>query len=143
MSESGEAQYERYLAGGLFMIFARARHSDVKRSQELTVDRDDEGRPVYTECQVLNPKQTKASRRRNLFLPLVAPAHGIGEQPWAVTWLRLREHLGLVCHGSIKDSPLLPELAADGKSVPLAALPSVEAARMQPRLHTQEFQSRT
>ncbi|CAE7256494.1 unnamed protein product [Symbiodinium natans] len=113
--QSDETQYERYMAATfLFMIYARARHSDIRRSKRITVDRDEMGNPVYIECSVLNPKQSKASRRRNLFLPLVAPAVGICEQPWAVEWLSLREHLGLVCDGDIENSPLLPELAADG-----------------------------
>ena len=78
VAQSDESQYKRYLAATfLFMIYARARHSDVRRSQTITVDCDEQGVPVYVECQVLNPKQTKASRRRNMFLPLVAPAAGI------------------------------------------------------------------
>ena len=59
------------------MIYARARHSDLRRSQTLSVDYDELGLAVYIECQVLNPKQSKSSRRRNMFLPLVAPADGI------------------------------------------------------------------
>ncbi|CAE7038805.1 PPT1, partial [Symbiodinium sp. KB8] len=115
VAESDDAQYERYIAATfLFMLYARARHSDIRRCREILVDSDADGNPVYIECQVLNPKQTKASQRRNLFLPLVAPAAGIAQTSWALEWLQLRRHLGLVCHGSIVDSPLLPELAADG-----------------------------
>ena len=115
VAESDDPQYERYIAATfLFMLYARARHSDIRRCREILVDSDADGIPVYIECQVLNPKQTKASQRRNLFLPLVAPAAGIAQTSWALEWLQLRRHLGLVCHGSIVDSPLLPELAADG-----------------------------
>ena len=96
------------------MVYARARHSDLRRSQDLSVDCDEHGHPVYVECGVLNPKQSKASRRRNLFLPLAAPASGICQEPWATEWLQLRNSLGLVCSGSLASSPLLPELAADG-----------------------------
>ena len=114
-AQSDEPQYERYLAASfLFMIYARARHSDLRRSQDLSVDRDENGRPVYIECGVLNPKQSKASRRRNMFLPLVAPAVGICQEPWATEWLELRSSLGLVRSGSLTPSPLLPDLAADG-----------------------------
>ena len=67
-AQSDESQYERYLA---------ARHSDLRRSQDFSVDCEDGGNPVYLECRVLNPKQSKASRRRNMFLPLVAPASGL------------------------------------------------------------------
>ena len=114
-AQSDEPQYERYLAASfLFMVYARARHSDLRRSQDLSVDCDEHGHPVYVECGVLNPKQSKASRRRNLFLPLVAPASGTCQELWATEWLELRSSLGLVCSGSLASSPLLPELAADG-----------------------------
>ena len=112
---SDEPQYECYVAATLlFMVYARARHSDLRRSQSLLVDTDDSGRPVFIECEVLNPKQSKQSRRRNMFLPLVAPAEGICQEPWAERWLELRKSLGLKCHGSLEDDPLLPDLAADG-----------------------------
>ena len=114
-AQSDEPQYERYLAASfLFMIYARARHSDLRRSQDLSVDCDEDGHPVYIECRVLNPKQSKASRRRNMFLPLVAPAVGICQEPWATEWLELRSSLGLVRSGNLTSSPLLPDLAADG-----------------------------
>ncbi|CAE7577017.1 unnamed protein product [Symbiodinium sp. CCMP2592] len=119
-SVADESQYECYLASTfLFMVYARARHSDLKRSKKLTVDRDDEGNVVFLECSVLNPKQSKSSRRRNMFLPIVAPAEGICSEPWAARWLELRQDLGLVCEGSLTDSPLLPELAADGSLLPV------------------------
>ncbi|CAE7708446.1 slc10a7 [Symbiodinium sp. CCMP2592] len=83
-SVSDESQHECYLAATfLFMVYARARHSDVKRSQKLIIDRDDAG------------------------------------QAWAERWLELRSDLGLRCEGSLSDSPLLPELAADGSLLPV------------------------
>ncbi|CAE7939410.1 unnamed protein product [Symbiodinium necroappetens] len=118
LADSDEPQYECYVAATLlFMVYARARHnrhSDLRRSQSLIVDTDDSGRAVFIECEVLNPKQSKQSRRRNMFLPLVAPAEGICQEPWAERWLELRKSLGLKCHGSLEDDPLLPDLAADG-----------------------------
>ncbi|CAE7637842.1 unnamed protein product, partial [Symbiodinium microadriaticum] len=114
-AQSDEPQYERYLAATfLFMIYARARHSDVRRSQTISVDCDDAGKALYIECSVLNPKQSKASRRRNMFLPLVAPTQGICSEAWATEWLELRNSLCLANTGSLEDSPLLPDLAADG-----------------------------
>ena len=114
-ADSDEPQYECYVAATLlFMVYARARHSDLCRSQQLFVDTDDSGKAVFVECSVLNPKQSKQSRRRNLFLPLVAPAEGICQEPWACRWLELRKSLGLSCGGSLEDDPLLPDLAADG-----------------------------
>ena len=115
LADSDEPQYECYVAATLlFMVYARARHSDLRRSQSLFVDTDDSGQAVFIECEVLNPKQSKQSRRRNMFLPLVAPAEGICQEPWANRWLELRKSLGLKCHGSLEDDPLLPDLAADG-----------------------------
>ena len=96
------------------MVYARARHSDIRRSQQLLTDSDEHGKVVFVECTVLNPKQTKSSRRRNMFLPVVAPAEGICQELWAIRWLELRRDLGLACSGSLANSPLLPELAADG-----------------------------
>ena len=79
------------------MVYARARHSDIRRSQQLLTDSDEHGKVVFVECTVLNPKQTKSSRRRNMFLPVVAPAEGICQELWAIRWLELRRDLGLAC----------------------------------------------
>ena len=114
-ANSDEPQYECYIAATLlFMVYARARHSDLRRSKSLIVDSDESGCPVFLECEVLNPKQSKQSRRRNMFLSLVAPAEGICPEPWAQRWLELRSSLGLRCQGSLEDDPLLPDLATDG-----------------------------
>ncbi|CAE7262843.1 URC1, partial [Symbiodinium sp. KB8] len=61
-ANSDEPQYECYVAATLlFMVYARARHSDLRRSQQLLVDTDETGNPVFVECSVLNPEQTKSS----------------------------------------------------------------------------------
>ena len=49
-----------------------------------------------------------------MLLPLVAPAGGVGQEPWAEAFYKTRKAWGLVLQGSLDGSPLLPEMAANG-----------------------------
>ena len=121
--------YESLLAAGfLFKIYARARHSDVDRAVDLFFDFSRDGKEGFVECKVSNPKQTKAAARRNVLLPLVAPASGVGPEPWAEAFYATRKVWGLVLQGSLEGSPLLPEMTADGTLLP-CNLSSATASR--------------
>ena len=110
------AEYATLIAGALtFMLCARARRSDLDRSEELQQDWHVSGQSGFLECAVLNPKQAKASARSNRLLPLVAPTQGVTKDCWATGWLASRTAWNLRCSGSLEDSPLLPALAANGK----------------------------
>ena len=72
------SEYDTLVVGALcFMLYARARHSDLDRAETLQQDWSTTGRTGFLECSVLNPKQTKASSRANRLLPIVAPVQGV------------------------------------------------------------------
>ena len=97
------------------MVYARARHSYLHRSQQLLLDSDEKGKVVFLECTVLNPKQTKSSRRRNMFLPQWRQPKESVQKPGRTGGSSCaKTDLGLSCSGSLASDPLLPELAADG-----------------------------
>ena len=84
-------QYETLVAAGLcFALFARARNSELLRSQDIQFDWSSDCQAGFVECQVLNPKQAKASNKGNRLLPLVAPVQGLRKESWAkpLAWQR-------------------------------------------------------
>ena len=115
MASSADDLYDRFVASTvLLMIYGRARYSDLKRATAILVDIPADQTKGYIELEVQDPKQARATNRRRMMLPLVAPALGIGESPWAAQWLHNRRRLGLACNGPLFGQPLLPELLADG-----------------------------
>ena len=137
--------YETLIAGCLcFSLYGRARNSDVYRAQDIQFDwakdkDSSQGCVGFVECQVLNPKQAKASSKSNRLLPLVAPARGLLETPWAQAWQDARTALSLPCSGKLQDSALFPALAANGSLLP-AALSSSEVGRWLRALLSQDPQ---
>ena len=110
--------YEKLVAATLcFMLYARARRSDLERATDILFDIAEDGVSGFVECTVRNPKQVKAASRRNMMLPLVAPYHGIGEQPWGRQLRQAREAMCLSNSGSLA-MPLLPALNTSGKLLP-------------------------
>ena len=111
--------YEKLIATSLLlMLYGRARHSDLTRAVEVMLDVQHDWKYGYVECKVSNPKQTKASKRRNMMLPLVAPVIGVVDMSWAALWMKLREHWSLAIGGSLKYHPLQPAVLADGSLAP-------------------------
>ncbi|CAE7031097.1 unnamed protein product [Symbiodinium sp. CCMP2592] len=106
--------YERLVASTLcFMVFARARRSDVARATHIEFDLYPDGMDGFVECRVKNPKQARASSKRNLFMPLTALFCGVSDVPWGATFLAVREANRLESNGAL-DHPLLPGLTAAG-----------------------------
>ena len=119
LARQGEDAYEKLLASSfLLMVYARARHSDVRRAVKILLDAGSDFIHGFVELVVQDPKQSRASRRRRLMLPVVAPMMGIADRPWASAWQANRKHWRLAHEGDISNDPLLPELAADGTLLP-------------------------
>ena len=110
--------YERLIACSLcFMVYARARRSDLARATHIDFDLTEGGVDGFVECRVKNPKQSRASSRRNLFLPLTGLFAGICEAPWGAAFLATRQACKLTRSGAL-DQPLVPGLSASGSWLP-------------------------
>ena len=119
MARNAEDAYEQLLAASfLLMLYARARHSDIRRAGAIIIDAGTDFITGFVELTVREPKQSKAARRKRLMLPVVAPMMGVGSRPWASAWQSCRKSWKLAHTGDISDSPLLPDLAADGSLLP-------------------------
>ena len=60
-----------------------------------------------------NPKQSRASSRRNVFMPLTALFAGLAAVPWRGTFRAVREASGLQCSSAL-DHSLIPGVSASG-----------------------------
>ncbi|CAE7690807.1 unnamed protein product, partial [Symbiodinium necroappetens] len=118
LSGSASDDYERLVAATLcFMVFARARRSDLARATHVQFDLTSDGSDGFVECKVKNPKQVKAASRRNLFLPLTAVYRGLGSASWGALFFAARARLGLQNEGAL-DHPLIPALSSTGNWLP-------------------------
>ena len=118
LSGSAPDDYERLVAATLcFMVFARARRSDLARATHVQFDLTSDGSDGFVECKVKNPKQVKAASRRNLFLPLTAVYRGLGSASWGALFFAARARLGLQNEGAL-DHPLIPALSSTGHWLP-------------------------
>ena len=80
--------YERVVASTLcFMVYAQARGSNLAKSTHSDFDLTPDGLDGFVEGRVKNPKQSRASGKRNLYLPLIALFAGLSEVPWGATFL--------------------------------------------------------
>ena len=105
--------YERLVATLCFMVYARARRSDLARATHIDFDPSPDGLDGFVECRVKNPKHSRASSKRNLFMPLTAPFCGLCDAPWDATFMAVRDANGLQTSGAL-DHPVLPGLTAAG-----------------------------
>ena len=88
--------WSSYFAGcALLCIYSRARWGDLMRSERLIVDRDNENVVQYIEVHVGRHKTMSSQQHKHRFLPMVAPALGVDDRPWADRWLVLRAKLQL------------------------------------------------
>ena len=111
---SADDLYERLVASTLcFMVYARARRSDLARATHIEFDLTPDGLDGFVECKVKNPKQARAASKRNLFMPLTAVFGGMSDVPWGATFLAVRQANGLEVSGAL-DHPALPGLTASG-----------------------------
>ena len=119
LSRKAEDPYEQLLASSfLLMLYARARHSDLRRATRVEIDVGSDFITGFVELTVVDPKQSRASRRKRLMLPVVAPLMGIGDRPWGSAWQAARKLWKLAHTGNVENDPLLPDMAADGTLLP-------------------------
>ena len=94
-----------FLGMVLFCTYARSRWSDAQHSESRIEDRDEFGRLHYIECSTGVHKTARAMQMWHQFLPLVAPVHGLIEEPWREYWLDARKVLDIQ---SLEQYPLMP-----------------------------------
>ena len=114
---------ERILSGFcLFMIYARARHSDAQSAADIHLDVAEVDGAIngYVEARVRRSKTSFSLERKTRFLPMVAPIQGVCDDAWALSWMKCMDDAGIE-RGQGK--PLLPQLLASGKwsKIPLNA----------------------
>lgn len=89
----------------LLCTYARARWGDLKRSEKLIIDEDDDHVVSYVEVHVGRHKTMHAQQHKNAFLGMVAPSLGIDRKPWADRWLQLGKELKIQ---SPPQHPIMP-----------------------------------
>lgn len=101
------------IAAGFFcaQLHSRARFSDLQRSSKIIADFNDAG-VGYLEFSSLLVKTSKSKEAKSMFMPFVAPCHGVLSQPWAIHWMRERKAQGLPCEDC---TFLLPLPGANGQ----------------------------
>ena len=94
-----------------FLVHARPRFSDAMFVNVLELDVDKFG-SGFVEGGATDVKTARSAQLRTQLMPLVAPAHGIAQRPWAAQWFRERElqNVSGMRH-------LLPSVGMDGNWV--------------------------
>lgn len=105
----------------LALTFFRSRFEDGQNVESLELD-------VYNgvgfvDAQTAQTKTSNTVKKRNRFLTMSAPSHGLLRTPWAQTWLEVRRRLGMECG---RDLPFLPAPKLDGTGFYKRALTSSE-----------------
>mgnify|MGYP001827075038 FL=1 len=97
MSEQIDIVDRYYLGCLLFALFARCRWSDLAAVDTLEFDLlFRQGRVTgFVEARTREHKTGGHEERRALYMPLVAPAVGLGKQSWAQDWQRSMQALGI------------------------------------------------
>ena len=113
---------DRHVAGCfLFMVFARARFSDMMNVGKLSFEIVKEGSDYkgYIETEVARSKTSFSMDRKVRLLPMTATIQGVGLEPWGVAWQKVVETSGIEVGPG---KPLLPGRTKDGwHSLPLSA----------------------
>ena len=102
-----------FAGAALFVIYSRARWADAMHCCNLIQDQDDSGVTRFLEAPTEVHKTMHSSVFRHRMLPLVAPAVGVVDRPWADRWLDVRKNLGI---GLPPEHPLMP--APTGSGIP-------------------------
>ena len=111
--------WSSYFAGcALLCTYSRARWGDLMRAERLIVDRDNENVVQYIEVHVGKHKTMSSQQHKHKFLPMVAPAQGVDDRPWADRWLILRAKLQLESPPDFAIMPA-PDQWGDATSRPL------------------------
>lgn len=120
-----DATLEEKVASGffLFMVFARARHSDAQSAGSIFLDlvEGEDGVDGFVEASVGRSKTSYSLERKTRFLPMSAQIRGIQQHDsWAINWFK---HMDKAKLPRGKDLPLLPAPLRDGTwgKLPLSA----------------------
>ena len=89
----------------LMMIYGRCRHSDTVQVESIIHDHADN--TGYVQVNTRYHKGNKTVAKKNLLLPVLIPAAGVGGRPWAESWWESRTEASLPTAGEI-NGPLLP-----------------------------------
>ena len=112
---------ERILSGFcLFMIDARARHSDAQSAADIHLDVAEVDGAIngYVEARVRRSKTSFSLERKTRFLPMVAPIQGVCDDAWALSWMKCMDDAGIergqepLASGKWSKIPLNAEMTA-------------------------------
>lgn len=122
LGHSGKGDVDRYFAGCfLFMVFARARFSDMQNVSKLQLEVV-QGQGFYygyVETEVARSETSFSADRKVRLLPMSATVRGFTDESWAVAWKTVMEETGIEVGPG---KPLLPGRAPDGwHTLPLTA----------------------
>ena len=122
LGQNGRPMADRHAAGCfLFMVYARARFSDMLNVSELTLETVKRGDDYvgYLEAEVARSKTSFSLQRKVRLLPMSACINGLVREPWGVAWYEVIAKSGVVIG---KGRPLLPARTQDGwHTLPLSA----------------------
>ena len=107
------------LAAGtfLFMLYSRARCSDIRHLDATRVDEGPSGsRCGYVEVETNDHKNSRVTRKIGIPLTLVAPLYGIHAQSWGLSYVETALSAGIELKGG-HSGPLLPGIDAAGSLV--------------------------
>lgn len=98
------------VAAGFFcyLTHARPRYADAMFAERLVLDVDQTG-AGFVEGEASGVKTARSAQLRTQLMPLVAPAWGIAERPWAVQWFKVRSEQKID-----KFKHVLPSVGMDG-----------------------------
>ena len=99
------------IAAGYFtiMLHGRPRLNDLMFAEKLELDVDAQGFG-FIEAAASRVKTARTTELKSMLMPLVAPAQGLLDKPWAVEWMKQREYQGVARFES-----RLPTIGIDGK----------------------------
>ena len=81
----------------LFCVYARASWSDAMHAHKYVIGADESGVTQFSECEAVVHKTMHAELYKRRYLPLVAPAIGVVQEPWIERWILVRKSLFLRC----------------------------------------------
>ena len=120
-----EASLEERVASGffLFMLYARARHSDAQAAGMVSLDvvELEDGIDGFVETSIERSKTSYNLERKTRYLPMSAPVSGLlRHDSWAVNWF---QHMDEAKLPRGRDLPLLPSPLRNGgwNKLPLSA----------------------
>ena len=138
LGRKGRSLPDRHAAGCfLFMVFARARFSDMLNVGKLEFDlsSSDKGTRGYVEAEVTRSKTSFSVDRKVRLLPMTATMNGVSGESWGEAWKSVVAEAGIqVGHGK----PLLPGRTPDGWH-PLPLTAEAATSWLRSLLQTGEF----